>query len=71
MQSLSIRPAAARSVAVLPDTEGQFRVLPLPWSPTDPKAPQFASAAEARHFALGLGLARGWEVIDLTAEAAQ
>lgn len=70
MRALSIRPAAARSVAVLPNTEGQFRVLPLPWSPADPRAPQFASAAEARAFALGLSLARGWEILDLVEEAA-
>lgn len=65
MLALSIRPAPVRSVAVLPDSDGLVSVLPLPRVPTDPRPAKFDDVDDARLFAAGLGLAKGWPVIDL------
>ena len=65
MRALSIRPAPARSVAVLPDGEGLVSVAPIPRIPTDPRPAQFNDIDDARLFAAGLGLTKGWPVIDL------
>lgn len=70
MLALSIRPAPARSVAVLHDGDGLVSVVPLPKNPTDPQPRQFDDVDEARLFATGLSLCLGAAVIDLTGRPA-
>ena len=70
MLALSIRPAPGRAVAILPSENGMVAVLPLPKSPTDPRPQQFDDVDDARLFAAGLALAKGWQVHDLTGAAA-
>lgn len=70
MRALSIRPRADRSVAILPAGDGLVAVLPLPKSPSDPRPTHFDDVDDARLFAAGLGLAKGWPVHDLTKGAA-
>ncbi len=66
MLALSIRPRTERTVAVLPAVDGKVSVLPLPKYPADPSARQFDDIDDARAFALGLSLTRGWPLHDLT-----